>query len=180
MIRSRLLTNPLVRHASVTREHSTLVITITERTPTARVMVDGAVRLVDAEGMLFPVRDVQAELDLPVIYGVSGNAGKGLDSAALAGALSILHAAEGRSHICGLISTVRRTSDGTYWLETNGDAVPVRVGTATDVANKLSLLQAFVPQLLKHSAAGQRAEYVDVRFRDQVVVRWASAIAAAH
>lgn len=172
-VRARLLAHPLVHGAAIVRERNTLILNVTERVPAARVMLGGAMRLVDVDGTLFPLRPVNALLDLPLICGVA--IGDSLDGPALHDALALLKAADGRDGLCGLISTVRRTSDGTFWMETTGDAVPVRVGTAADASQKFGLLQSFLPQLMRPRAGQGRAEYVDLRFRDQVVVRWSGA-----
>ena len=47
------------------------------------------------------------------------------------------------------------------------------LGSAADVPEKAALLADFLPVLEQRGE--QQAEYIDVRFRDQVVVRWKNA-----
>ena len=176
-IRVRLLAHPLVRRASVVREKDVLVLNVTERSPVARVILGGVSRLVDGEGVLFPQRDLNAVLDLPLVCGVTTTAGEKLDSAALMDALAVLRAADTPGvALSGMISAVRRAHDGSFWIETATDATPVRLGSVDDARAKFHVLQAFLPQLMRRGA--RRAQYVDLRFRDQVVVRWIDPVKA--
>lgn len=177
-VRARLLQHPLIRRAAVSRDRNELVMVITERAPVARVMVNGAMRLVDADGVLLPERRLNVVLDLPLFCGIASPMNDKLDSAAVLDALAVLKAAGGTAGMGGMISTVRRDHDGTYWIETTGDAVPVHVGSATQAEEKFALLQEFLPRLERSRVERGRAQYVDLRFRDQVVVRWNDAATA--
>jgi len=174
-VRARLMQHPLIRKAAVSRDRNEVVIAISERTPVARVMVNGAMRLVDADGVLLPERRVNVVLDLPLLCGIASPLNDRLDSVAIVEALEVLKAAGGSAGIGGMISTIRRDHDGSYWIETTGDAVPVHLGGADHSEEKFALLQEFLPRLERSRMDRGRAQYVDLRFRDQVVVRWQDA-----
>jgi cell division septal protein FtsQ len=144
-----------------------LNINITERVPAARVDIDGTLSFMDTAGVIFPQRTGML-LDVPIVYGLTKSIdGKDIiDTAAVHEVLPILRSA-GTSDA---ISVIRRLPTGEIQFETNGCAVPVRFGTPDDGKEKMRVFRTFLPQLLLHGE--QYAEYIDVRFHDQVVVRW--------
>jgi len=179
-VRNRALHDPCIRAAVVTRTVNALDIVITERIPVARVEFNGKMNFMDSTGTLFPA-GAGTLIDVPVVYGITKNArdekisesinNQTIDTAALRDILSLVHAAQSSgAGVMDAVSVIRRMPAGEIDLETNGCAVPVRIGAPAELAEKIAMLRNFLPVLLQRGE--QNAQYVDMRFHDQVVVSW--------
>jgi len=174
-VRRRVEQNPFMKRVSVAREiPDGIAIIVTERKPLA-VLVTDRFLYVDPEGyVLPPVRTAQV-IDLPVLTGDIPVAecapGRQIQSRRLRGALEILATAERiGDDMYHMISEVHCNADSTYELFTTDGGIPVAFGSG-DVALKLVTLDGFWKQIVMQRGAAQ-LRTVDLRFADQVVVRW--------
>ena len=173
--RLRVQGNPFIKSVSVAREiPDGIAISVTERRPIAALILD-RILYVDAEGyVLPPIRSGHA-LDLPVVTGELPAAdclpGRQIRTRRLREALEILTTAarigEDLEH---MISEVYCAGDSTYVLFTADSGVPVLCGRG-DIAVKLLKFDGFWKQVVVQRGAAQ-LKTVDLRFADQVVVRW--------
>ncbi len=170
-VRRRVMALPLVRNAVVRRDAEGVVIEIDERVPVARLAGQAGWFLVDADGVALPVDESRLALDLPLIVGVQADPHAAQrDTTALHDAMTVLRAAtDPNAGLAGAVSVVRRSPDGSFTIETTGTGTPVRFGSAAGAAAKVSLVRDMLPVLAQR---GTPPTYVDVRFADQVVVRW--------
>ena len=173
--RVRVMQNPYVRSAALARDiPDGLTITVEERTPVAALAL-GRELYIDARGFVLPRPRSGGLPDLPVITGAVRAAecvpGHRTASAAVRGALEILNDATAvGDDLYRLISEVHCREDSTFVLFTTESGVPVVFGRG-DVAVKLLELDGFWKQIV--SARGpSHLKTVDLRFADQVVVRW--------
>lgn len=171
----RILQNAYIKSASVNREAPDCIsITVRERTPMAAVVLD-KIEYVDADGVVLPPARSDNMFDLPVITGSFQQGdfviGKQVGRADVREALAIL--ASARRMDDGLyrrISEVHVEGDRDIMLYTSEFGVPVVFGRG-DIAAKLAKLDCFWNEFVLRRGARELA-YVDVRFEDQVVVRW--------
>jgi hypothetical protein len=105
---------------------------------------------------------------------LSGNAvkpGRRLSSASVGEALSVLAVArEMGEDVYRRISELQFRKDGEMILFTAESGVPVLFGRG-DVVDKLIKLDGFWKEIVSRRGP-QDLAYIDVRFTDQVVVRW--------
>jgi cell division protein FtsQ len=153
---------------------STVRITVTERTPVAMINT-GEVRFLDGDGVVLP-HAVSGELfDLPFISGIPQDArtevGSTLTHPDIREALEILVAAPVVSpELSHLLSEIHLRSGGDVILYAAEGAVPILFGRG-DAPKKLLLLDTFWKNaVLKQGSAS--VQYIDIRFTDQVVVKW--------
>lgn len=175
-LRLHLRQSPYVSNVVISRSENAVDIAVTERLPIARVSANGAMCLFDSAGNMFPCR-TGVPLDVPIVYGLtkSVNGLEMIDTPGVIRTAALMRQIQSYSRgILEEVSAIRCTPSGDYVFETNGSAVPVRFGTATDVEEKAIALKSFMPLLERRGE--QQAEYVDVRFHDQVVVRWKDSI----
>ncbi len=175
-IRERLLRNAFIKNAVVRREFpSQIAVTVEERTPVA-FLGTGELLTCDADGIVLP-HIVSGEVaNLPLISGLRSDArfetGKKLDDSTAAEALGILRAAAAIDPpMAQMISEIRPAADGGMMLITADGGVPVAIGRGR-IAEKLVKLASFWKQVVLPET-GRRPESVDVRYQDQVIVRWA-------
>lgn len=174
-IEQAVATHPYVENVVVERNlPSTVHIRIGERRPLA-ILNGRDLRYVDREGVVLP-NSVSKELfDLPVITGLETPAsltpGTVIADADLAEALHILETSKlvggGLYH---LISEVRLRGRGDLILYTADGGVPVIFGRG-DAPRKLVMLDTFW-QTVVAARGPQQLQYLDLRFDDQIVVRW--------
>ena len=173
--RQRVQQIPFVRSAAVARElPDGITIEVTERQPVAALILD-RVLYIDAEGFVLPPVRSGKVVDLPVVTGEIAAAdcppGERTRSQRLRGALEILGVARRiGDDLFHLISEVHCERDSGYILFTADGGIPVAFGRG-DVAEKLVRLDGFWKQIVLQRGAAQ-LKTVDLRFADQVVVRW--------
>ena len=175
-IRERVLRNAFIKEATVRRDlPGTIVVSVVERTPVAFINT-GELVSCDAEGVVMPHIVSSEIVDLPVISGLreSGHflAGSTVRNADVREALMVLRtAAEIDSSVFQLISEIRPLTNGELIFYTTDSGVPVMIGRGR-IAEKIALFSSFWKEVVRSGSAG-RFESIDIRFQDQVVVRWA-------
>jgi cell division protein FtsQ len=174
-VRNRVRANLFVRDVAVKRDApDRVVIRVTERVPAA-LLTGGSPLTIDAEGMVLPGARPTALFDLPVISVVPGTVplapGKRADHPALMEALEILATAERLGdEAYRRISDVRVDGERDIVLTTAESGVPVVFGRG-DVARKMVVFESFWKEVVRPVGAFA-LHYVDLRYHDQVVVRW--------
>jgi cell division protein FtsQ len=171
----RIRQNAFVKSVVVSREAPNRIsISVQERTPIAAVVLDN-IRYLDAEGVVLPPAQSENIFDLPVLTGAFQNgefgSGKQVEKSDVREALEILVTArEFSDELYRRISEVHLEPGRDIILYTAECGVPVIFGRG-DVAMKLAKLDGFWKDVVPHHGAHELA-YIDVRFEDQVVVRW--------
>jgi cell division protein FtsQ len=174
-IRMRVQRNPFLKSVSVTRElPDGIVILVTERTPVAALVLD-RILYIDAEGYVLPPVRSRIPVDLPVFTGEFQAAdcqpGQRIGPGRLREALEILTtAARIGNDLYHLVSEVHCAGDSMYVLYTTDSGVPVMLGRGS-IAEKLVKFDGFWKQIVMQQGAA-RLKTIDLRFADQVVVRW--------
>jgi cell division protein FtsQ len=173
-VQNRLRQNPYLRTTVARREiPGAIVLAVEERMPIAVIPQTPPVFL-DAEGTVLPAVTSEGSFDLPVLTGATGipAAGKRLADSTVQEALLILTMArrigdEAYRRISEV--HVERGKEIVVYMAEQG--VPVVFGrgeTAEKIAKFEAFWSAIVPQRDVH-----QLQYVDLRFRNQVVARWA-------
>lgn len=176
-IRNRVRRSPYVKNVAVHRDPpDRILIQVEERVPVA-VIVASRMLYVDAEGMLMPVIRSENAFDLPIISGAADvqpcEPGKKLTHPAIREALLLVMVAQQLDDaLYRRISEVHIASTGDLLLYTADGGVPVAVGRG-DITTKLEKFAAFWSTVVT-SRGAQTLASVDLRFADQVVVRWTS------
>lgn len=175
-IRDRVLHNAFIKDVTVRREFpGTIIVSVVERKPVALINAGELVGC-DAEGMILPHIVSPGIADLPVISG-RNDAGRlqpgcAVNNSEIREALAVLvTAADIDSAVFRLISEIRLLSGGEFMLYTTDCGVPVMIGRGR-IAEKIALLSSFWKEVVRTGSAG-RFGSIDIRFKDQVVVRWA-------
>ncbi len=174
-VRRRIEENSFVQSASVNRDAlGRIRISVVERVPIAAIVLDGLLYL-DAAGCVLPPSRSRQIFDLPIITGVQGRTGlspgKQVSDPDLHEALQILSVA--RQLDDGLyrgISEIRLGRGEDIILYTSEAGVPVIFGHG-DAPAKLLKFDAFWKKFVVHRGPAE-LQSVDLRFEDQVVVRW--------
>jgi cell division protein FtsQ len=174
-VRSRLLTQPFVKSAVLNRQYpGTLHVELVERVPIAAVNA-GQLWYVDEEGTILPYLQAPVRLDLPVISGCGSlqalHPGERAGNQLLSEAIVLLQTAQAiDSSMYHFLSEVNMNDGKDIILYSTDVGVPIIFGRG-DAAKKLVRLQAFWGEFVKTNNAA-RLRYVDLRFDDQVVVKW--------
>lgn len=153
---------------------STIRINVTERSPVAMIN-PGELRYLDPDGVVLP-HSMSGELfDLPLVSGipadVSPKIGSTLTHPDIQEALSILSTARlVNKEMFHLISEVRLRNGGDIVLYTAEGSIPILFGRG-QAASKLVRLETFWNSVVQESGS-HLVQYIDLRFEDQVVVRW--------
>jgi cell division protein FtsQ len=152
---ARLRTLQELAGASVTRKlPGTLLVRVTEKAPVALIPATGDLRVYDGTGTALPIDPARIDMDLPIVNLPDRRVLKLLDNV--------------RSQIPGLyarISDVRRLSSGDL-VVTMPDVV-VRAPGNVDAGRLADVLPVTADLARRHV----RAAELDLRYRDQVVVR---------
>lgn len=176
-VRNRVRRSPFVNDVAVHRDPpDRILIEIDERVPIALV-VAGRMWYVDSGGVLMPVIRSEAAFDLPVLTGVENvqkcEVGRRLTDPAVCEALRLVRSAQQLDEaLYRRISEVHIAATGDLSLYTTDAGVPVLVGRG-DITTKLEKFEAFWSTVVS-SRGAQALTSVDLRFADQVVVRWAT------
>jgi cell division septal protein FtsQ len=175
-VRERLVSHPYIRDARVSRSYpDALRIELDERVPVATFTVKGAIRYVDADGVVLPYLESAVTHDLPTITGVPELAGAEFGEAvggeSYFEALAILSdALETDSSVYHLISEVNMSDGDDIILYSADGGVPIRIGRG-DTKRKLAMLRAFWDGFVRDEGP-ENLEYLDLRFGDKIVAKW--------
>jgi cell division protein FtsQ len=171
----RVMKNAFVKSVAVNREApNRIAITVKERVPIAAVVLD-RMEYLDADGVVLPSARSENIFDLPVLTGSFQSAefapGKRMERPEVLDALEILAAAQLiGDDLYRRISEVHVDAGRDLILYTAEAGVPV-VLTRSDLMIQLVKFDGFWKEIMLHHGAAELA-YVDLRFEDQVVVRW--------
>ncbi|MBI3004024.1 MAG: FtsQ-type POTRA domain-containing protein [Ignavibacteriales bacterium] len=173
-VQKNVLSHHYVKDVTVERNlPSSIRVSITERLPLA--LVNGSeIKYLDEEGVVLPHSVSKALFDLPVLSGVPASVtmklGSRIGNQDVQEALSILSTAKLVSReLFHLISEVQiRRGDIVLYSAEWG--VPIIFGRGEAPA-KLVRLETFWNEIVRERGA-QNLQYVDLRYDDQVVVRW--------
>ena len=174
-VKRRIMAEPLLKDVQLNREYpGSLVIEVSEREPMAALNC-GQMRFVDAEGVVLPYLDGDRKLDLPLIIGIDGiqseKVGKPIINKELFAALDIIRQAQLLdSTIYHMISEIDMNRGGDIRINSLDAGIPVILGRE-DIPKKLLLFETFWTNFVNAGDA-QKLKYVDLRFEDQVVVKW--------
>lgn len=174
-VEERVRKNTFVKSVAVNRDApEAITIAVIERTPVA-VLPGKELLTIDDEGTVLPYMPSEYTFDLPVLTGLlSGQdrrPGRRLSSPLVHEALSVLAVArEIGEDAYRRISELYFREDGEMILFTSESGVPVLFGRG-EVVNKLIKLDGFWREVVNRRGP-QDLAYIDVRFADQVVVRW--------
>jgi cell division protein FtsQ len=174
-IQRNVMSHHYVKDVTVERDlPGTLRVTVRERIPVAIVSREEAVYL-DDEGIVLPRSISRTLFDLPVISGVSGSAqmpfGSRLQLADVNEALLILTALKILNReVYHNISEIQLRGSGDMVLYSAEKGIPILFGRG-DVASKLVRLEAFWKNVVRERGT-RDLQYVDLRYDNQVVVRW--------
>jgi cell division protein FtsQ len=174
-VRKRIEQNPFIRTASVNREvPNRIAIEVEERVPIAAVVLD-KIFYFDADGYVLPPTRSENIFDLPVLTGSLQRSelvpGRRYTTTNVQDALTILRMAQQvGDQLYRRISEVHVEADKDIVLHTAEFGVPVIFGRG-DTAAKLVKFDTFWNEFVLHHGAHE-LRVVDLRYRDQVVVRW--------
>ena len=160
---------PWVRSASLRRVFpNRLQVDVVERKPVAYVNTGNGLKLVDAEGVLLE-KPLDAPFDFPVVTGVDSSMSAGDRKARLA--LFDRFEQELKSQVEGaawLVSEVDLSDDGDLkaLLVQGRETILVHFGNR-DFGERFATFLALLPQIQRATTA---VDYVDLRYRGQVVV----------
>ncbi|MEK6649967.1 MAG: FtsQ-type POTRA domain-containing protein [Bacteroidota bacterium] len=164
-----------IRRATVERDLAGGIrITVEERTPLA-VVTGASLSYVDGDGVVLPSSLSKAIYDLPVLSGLPADVkltpGTTVQHEDVQEALVLLSVLkEVNREMFHRISEVRVRNTGDMVLTSAESGVPIIFGRG-GIADKVARLEAFWASEVAERGA-QNLEYVDLRFREQVVVRW--------
>jgi len=174
-VRQRLRQNHFIHVASVNRNvPDGITIAVVERLPVAALLTDKLLFL-DVEGTVLPPARAEDAYDLPVITGrVSPQEcvpGRIIAAENVQEALHLLSIARAMGEeVYGRISEVHMEDDRELLLYTSESGIPVLVGEG-NLISKLVRFDEFWKQIVSQRGA-QEVHSIDLRFEDQVVVRW--------
>lgn len=174
-VRHDILSHHFIKDAIVERDlPATLRVTIKERVPLA-IINTAEILYIDEDGVVLPHSISKQLFDLPVLSGMpaglSLTPGTTLKDADVQEVLQILACSKQVSNdLYHLISEVRMRNGGDIVLYAAERGVPIIFGHG-EVASKLVRLEAFWNNIVRDRGS-ENLQYVDLRFDDQVVVRW--------
>ncbi|MCI0706512.1 MAG: FtsQ-type POTRA domain-containing protein [Ignavibacteriae bacterium] len=176
-IQKNVSSNFFIKDAIVERDlPSTIHIQVIERSP--MVMVNrGQIQYLDEDGVVLPHSISKETFDLPILSGlpagVSLKAGTAVTHVDVQEALDILIASRSVSNeMYHMISEIRLRDGGDIVLYAAERGVPIIFGRG-EAASKMVRLETFWNEVVRQRGA-QQLLYVDLRFDDQIVVRWKS------
>lgn len=176
-IEQRVLKNDYVKSVAVHRDIPNRVrISIEERVPVAAMVLDRLYYL-DAEGYVLPPARSQFIFDLPVLAGVLPEnefaAGKQTKNSNVRDALYVLSVAKDvDEEMYRNISELRLDGNKDFVFYTAEFGIPVILGR-DEIGTRLVKFESFWKSVVARQGADQ-LQYIDLRFDEQVVVRWNS------
>lgn len=174
-VRERIRRNPFLREVSVNRQGPEgISIEVVERQPVAIVAAE-VLLYVDEEGVVLPPAHSELLFDLPVITGAVPASdcvpGKQMTHTAMREALRLVVLSRMISEdLFRRISDVQVLGTGELVFHTAEAGVPVFLGTGS-LGEKLVAFDGFWRAIVDRRGP-QQLQQVDLRFVDQVVVRW--------
>jgi cell division protein FtsQ len=170
--RRRLLGSPWVEDAALRRVlPSTVEVVIHERQPMAIARLNGALYLVDDQGLVIDDYSPNyAQLDLPIVDGLSDGMpkdGPSIEPARAALASRLIGTLEARPELLQRVSEIDVTNPNDAVLTLESDSTAVHVGSDQFTER----LQAYLGLSEALHARVPDIEYVDLRFADRVYVR---------
>ena len=174
-VRRDIMSHHFIKDAVVERDlPATLKVTVKERVPLA-IINSTEILYLDEDGVVLPHSISKQLFDLPVLTGMPDGLaltpGATLKNADIQEALRILASSKLVSkELYHLISEVRLRNGGDIVLYASEWGVPIIFGRG-EIPNKLVRLEAFWNDVV-HERGSDNLQYVDLRFDDQVVVRW--------
>ncbi len=175
VIRKDVVSHHFLKDVVIERDlPSTLKITVVERTPIAMLNIGGLPYL-DPDGVVLPHSISEELFDLPLVSNIPHDGtispGSVLKHPDVAEAISLLETARVvNRELYHLISEIRLRNGGDLVFYTTDGSVPVLFGRG-NAAGKLVRFEAFWNEVVRRRGAAQ-LRYVDLRYDDQVVVRW--------
>lgn len=175
-VQRRIEKLPYVRSVVVRRDPPrTLVVEISEREPVALIVGDGPQEyMIDVDGIVLPCVQSTIEYDLPVISGAAMGRlkpGQPARDARVRDAVDVLRTADSLgTGYNELFSEVNVSHARDLVLYTHDAGIPVLFGRPERAAQKLLSLRTYWETVAVHEDV-REISYVDVRFREQVVVR---------
>lgn len=176
-IQKRLEAQPFIRTVTVSRSYpDALRIELTEREPIASIGTANF-QYVDSAAMLLPAIETAFPLDLPIITGIpdldGAEVGKVLENSEVRNAIELLQTAiKVDSSLYRFISEVNMNNGQDIKITTTDPPVLIHVGRG-NYLKKLFIFQTFWGQFIKTEDV-KKVEYFDLKFDDQVVVKWNS------
>jgi cell division protein FtsQ len=174
-VRERILRQPFFRSACVTVSYpNAMQIQVSEREPIASLNI-GQLPYIDRDAFILPQNESFENLDLPIISGIDTLKRKKVDetiqSRELMLAIELLETAQSiDSSLYHLISEIDMNSGKDIIINSTDGRVRIYLGRE-EYKRKLIMLQAFWVNFVKPQDV-PRLQDVDLRFGDQVVVRW--------
>jgi cell division protein FtsQ len=174
-VRRDILSHHFIKDAVVERDlPATLKVTIKERVPLAIINTTEILYL-DEDGVVLPHSMSKQLFDLPVLTGmpegISLTPGTLIKHPDIQEALQILATSRlVNKELYHMISEVRLRNGGDIVLYAAEWGVPIIFGRG-EIANKLVRLESFWNSAVRERGF-DNLQYVDLRFDDQVVVRW--------
>jgi cell division protein FtsQ len=170
--RARLLASPWVRDAALRRSlPSTIDVVVSERQPIGIGRIGGEMYLVDERGIIIDQYGPQyADLDLPIIDGLSAASGGGgtlTDEARAELAARVIAALKSKPAIARRLSQVDVADLHNAAVILTGDPAMIQLGEDQFLARLQSYLD-LAPTLRERVAD---IDYVDLRFDDRIYVR---------
>jgi cell division protein FtsQ len=170
-VESAVLRSPRVRRVRASRAlPNRMIVTLDETLPVALVAVArGKVVEVSGDGVFLPAVERSAFVDLPLITGVE-TAGDGTPAADdLKSALKlIVMARDAVPALAAEMSEVRIAPGSGLVIYTVADGAEIRVGSGALDSSGMERLSMVLSDL---RSRGVKAESIDLRFRDQIVVK---------
>lgn len=168
-IRDRLMGHVYIRSARIQRRWpSTLILSVEERRPVVRMMDRRA--CIDSEGIVLPPSS-SVDCGLPLLSGVdlrTEQYGQPVESEKIRWAVSFLNGAGGVcSDVYLKITNIDITNVARPLLYVNETDIPIRIH-GTDCYSRLIPLPWVLEDLKRKGIA---AEYIDLRFDEQIVVK---------
>jgi cell division protein FtsQ len=174
-VRRDILSHHFIKDVVVERDlPATLKVTIKERVPLA-IINSTEILYLDEDGVVLPHSMSKQLFDLPVLTGmpegISLTPGTLIKHPDIQEALQILATSRlVNKELYHMISEVRLRNGGDIVLYAAEWGVPIIFGHG-EIANKLVRLESFWNSAVRERGF-DNLQYVDLRFDDQVVVRW--------
>jgi cell division protein FtsQ len=174
-VRRDILSHHFIKDVVVERDlPATLKVTVKERVPLA-IINSAEILYLDEDGVVLPHSMSKQLFDLPVLTGmpegVTLTPGATIKHADIQEALEILATSKlVNKELYHMISEVRLRNGGDVVLYAAEWGVPIIFGRG-QIADKLVRLESFWNTVVNERGS-ENLQYVDLRFDDQVVVRW--------
>jgi cell division protein FtsQ len=191
-IRDKILENPFIKDVQLTRDPpKTLRVDVIERKPIAMLLnVQTRDWLLDEDGFVLPASAMPTVHDLPVITGVNDGVreltpgakelmpGVRVVNVQVQKGLQALKSIHGIDPaLAQLFSEINLDNRRDLMLYTMEGGVPVILGSPARLPEKMQAFRAFWENVaMKYDPSS--LEYIDLRWKEQVVTRWRSSVDA--